>query len=187
MANSAARKTNFARGAGPVTKWEPDAWTAKHVLVCRLHAIGLTGRQIAVSTGYTEARVSIILNDSRAEQFIREAVERVGDQVLSMQAKMQRDANRMYDIAVYIAENDHRAPVRLKAAFGLLDRAGYTPVQRHTHTIQPTLPSGLADAVRETHAEYQESQGKFQYEAPPPVDAEFEELDEGEEVLPDET
>ena len=65
--------------------------------------------------------------------------------------------------------------VRQTAAFGLLDRAGYTPVREVREEAPPLLPEDVVQRMEETTRELTEYRGMYKEVAP-------KELEEVEEV-----
>lgn len=145
--------------------WEggPDKWSARHVLVCRMHAAGLKNVDIAEALNVSEQIVSITLNDPRAATFIKQAVEAMAQNIVDLNTQLKAYSREALEEIVEQMRNSHSDRVRQVAAFGILDRAGYTPVQRHTVQAAPELPKELAERVAETHIELREIITKTRY------------------------
>lgn len=156
MPQSTARSLDLAPEMGPSKPNEPEVWSPRHALVCRLIGAGLTNKEVALATGFSEVRVSELKNDPRAKRFILEASKRVADNILDLNSKLKHHAYEALEEIVDQLRESRDEKVRQKAAFGILDRAGYTPLQRHQITEAPKIPSELADTVREAHMEMKE-------------------------------
>ena len=183
MAGTSARKADLAPDAGPQKPWEPDVWSPRHVMVCRLHAASLSHEEIALATGFSKNKVSIILCDDRAKRFIVEHVARMADATTDLHQRIQLHAVEALNEIVDQMRNAGKDFVRQKAAFGLLDRAGYTPVQKFAAVEAPKLPEGLHQAVIETSAELRLIKGSVAFSAPPAEAGSLARADEPLELL----
>lgn len=118
--------------------------------------------------GWTENKVSITLNDARAVPYIKEAARNVADGILDLNLRLKAHATEALDEIVDQMRNAEREAIRQKAAFGILDRAGYTPVQKHALVEAPQLPEGLVERVAAAHAEVIETRRTIRFRAPAP-------------------
>jgi len=110
--------------------WQPDAWMPRHNLAVQLHALGHTNKEIALITGYTENRVSIIINDPRAREIIQDTLASISGNITDLHTRLKIHAVEALDEIVNELRHSRDERVKQKAAFGLLDRAGYTPVHK---------------------------------------------------------
>ena len=109
--------------------WSPKALSVRHRIVLALHASGLRGCEIANITGYTQGRVSVIINDPRAMEIIRELGGRVADLTNDVRQRMKLLSHEaVYRISAQLDSTDQN--VAQRAAFGILDRAGYGKIEQ---------------------------------------------------------
>jgi hypothetical protein len=110
--------------------WQTDAWLPRHNLVCQLHAIGMKNKEIAAATGYAETKVSVIINDPRARVVIQRTLEHMASNISDLHTRLKVHATEALDEIVAELRESKDERIRQKAAFGILDRAGYTPVNK---------------------------------------------------------
>lgn len=154
----------------PVKEWAPKHFHTRHELICKLHACGLRNKEIAQALGLTESRISIILNDPRAAEYIRDMVEEVADRYLDMHASFKAIAPQMFKIVTDIA-SDPEAPagVRSRNAFELLDRAGYGAVEKHEHAIAMQLSDKQVEQLANARKELPNDSFSYEVEDAPDV------------------
>lgn len=161
-------RVDFANGAPGLTytdeaKPRREKWAARHVLICRMHAAGLKNKEIAEALNITEQYISHVINDPRAPAFVREAVEAMMGNIIDLNAQLKAYSQEALEEIIDQMRSSQSDKIRQTAAFGILDRAGYTPVQRHTIQAAPELPRELADRVSETHIELREIVARTRY------------------------
>jgi transcriptional regulator len=134
-------------------EWHPKNIRQRHRLVYALHACGWTGNEIAEHVGYSASRVSIILNDPRAQAIIDEFGTGLGKMVSSVREKLELHSNEAVDEIASLIKGATKENVRLNAAKAILDRAGYGTVSKViraseglTNEQVEILARGLADA-----------------------------------------
>lgn len=149
----------------PIKDWSPQHFHTRHQLICKLHACGLRNKEIAQALGLTESRVSIILNDPRAAEYIRQMVEEVGDKYLDMHASFRALAPKALKVVTAIMDDDEApAGVRSRNAFELLDRAGYGAVEKHSHTVGFELSDKQVAQLASARRELPESDFTYEVE-----------------------
>lgn len=167
----------------PEKSYAPDKWTARHRLICQLHTIGWSNKEIAERLGMSDGRISTILSDPRAQLDITAAVASVADNIVDLHTRIKAHAVEALDEIVDEIRNSTDEKVRQRAAFGILDRAGYTPVQKHM-SVAPELPMDVAERVKAAIAESIDDVEEVEYEVVQPgtegEDFEIEGLDEEE-------
>lgn len=126
--------------------WQTDAWLPRHNLVCQLHAIGMKNTEISEITGYTQSKVSIIINDPRAKIVIQQALENMAGNIADLHTRLKVHAVEALDEIVEELRLSKDERIRQKAAFGLLDRAGYTPVNKQL-IISGQITESIADRM----------------------------------------
>ncbi len=173
---------DLAPDESPTRPWEPDRWSPRHALAARLKGAGLKNNEIALAMGWTENKVAITVNDARAVPFIQEAAQNLADGVLDLNLRLKAHSEEALNTIVDQMRNAEREVIRQKAAFGILDRAGYTPIQKHTLVEAPRLPDDLGRRVAEAHAEVIETRRTIRFRAPAPSEVA---LPPGREVAAD--
>lgn len=103
----------------------------RHKIVVMLAVCGLKNNEIAASLGYTQGRVSIILNSKHPELLaVREAaIERVAHSTADLTAQIRLAAPKALEKMVGLLNSSDEKIVRV-AARDILDRAGYSPVKK---------------------------------------------------------
>ncbi len=115
--------------------WEPKRFNSRHKACCVLRANGFTVTEIAEHMGYTIARVSIILNDDRAEEVLLDAEKHFASNLSDVGIKIKALAMEALEETAEIMRGgfdgiEVKPPTRLTAALGILDRAGYSKVNK---------------------------------------------------------
>jgi hypothetical protein len=124
-------------------------------MVVMLNVCGWTNKEIAKQMGYTEGRVSIILNSQRPELAAvkRDVTERVVNQTVDLTAKIRMKAGDALDRMIELVDSrDEKIAVRASA--DILDRAGYAPVRKqlHGHTMVPVEElSGVLHQIQDAN------------------------------------
>lgn len=115
---------------------QPISWSPKHELTASLLALGtLSHRDIADIVGYTPARVGHIARDPRALAIARRAADKALAQTEDLQERIKAAAVDAFEVVhEQVIGEDHDPRLRQKGAIALMDRAGYTPIQRSTDT-----------------------------------------------------
>lgn len=110
-------------------------------IVVMLAEAGWRTKDIATATGYTESRVSIILNSRHPAllQFRAEFASQVADRTTDTQMRFKLYANEMLDRLVTHARQDARPELSRLAARDILFMAGFTPVKKQ-FTMEAKLP-----------------------------------------------
>lgn len=112
----------------------PISWSPKHELTANLLALGtLSHRDIGEVVGLTPARVGHIANDPRTHAIARRLADRSLAETENLQERIKAAAVDAFEVVHDQVLNDEHDPrLRQKASIALLDRAGYTPIQRST-------------------------------------------------------
>lgn len=134
----------------PDKPYQPEKWTGVHRRIVSLSESGYRNYEIAELVGLTPSRISIILNDPRADIERRTFAKKVVEQVQDIQLKIALHAEEALEEIVDEMRNAESAKIRQTAAFGILDRAGYSPVKK-TQEIEkaPSLPAGMLDQMHD--------------------------------------
>jgi hypothetical protein len=137
----------------PVKEYQPDKWTSAHRFMVMLEVAGKRPGEIASITESSLSRVSTILSDPRAELDRVEIGARLADNLTDIQAKLSLYAHEALETVIEEMRDVTVKPeTRIKAGFGILDRAGYTPVQKQivaTTEIPPEIANRMESVVEE--------------------------------------
>lgn len=133
--------------------WHTAAWGPRHRLVVMLHSVGRSNGEIAELTGYTKQTVSNVLNDPRAAYEMQDLAERVAEVAIDPAVRLSLLSNEALDEIVEEMRTARDPRVRQKAAFGILDRAGYAPAKKDEARAAPTLPADVIERMEETTKE----------------------------------
>ena len=147
-------------------EWSPEKWNPRHRLIVALHLAGDKGREIAEKLGVSESHISLILNDPRAIYEIENLAQSVADRTVDTALRIKLYANEALDEIVEELRSSRNEKVRQTAAFGLLDRAGYTPVREVREEAAPLLPQEVVDRMEETTRELVEYRGMYKQVEP---------------------
>lgn len=139
--------------------YQPEKWSSFHRYLVMLEIAGKRPGQIAEIVDITIGRVSTILNDPRAELDRINLGAALADRLTDVQSKLELYAHEALDVIVdELRDVTNRAETRIKAGFGLMDRAGYTPSVREDLPPAPDIPEELISRVEEVSKELEENQ-----------------------------
>ena len=126
--------------------WEPMRFNSRHKAVCVLKANGYTNAEIGEHLGYSEARVSVILCDKRAVEFLISAEKNFSANMSDVGEKILLLAQSALDQTEDIMLNGDKDSTRLTAALGILDRAGFSKVNK-TIALEARITGEAARAL----------------------------------------
>lgn len=129
-ASITAQSIGIDTPARPV--YTPKKLRPRHRAVVMLSEAGLKNKDIAAATGYTQSRVSIILN-SRHEgiaEVRKHFASKVADHTLDVANRIKLYADEMLDVMVGHARNIALPENSRMAAKDLMHMAGFTPVKK---------------------------------------------------------
>lgn len=132
--------------------YQPMKWNASHRRVVALEAAGYRPGEIAEITGLTPSRVSIILNDPRADLDRKSFAKKVVDRVQDVQLQISLHAEEALEEIVDEMRSSPNEKIRQTAALSILDRAGYTPIRKELK-VEATVPQELVGAMQEVLTE----------------------------------
>ena len=113
-------------------------WTPFHRHVVSLEMAGFTPSQIADLTEYSLSRISVILNDPRA-QIDRDSIgKQVAEKMTDVHLKFKMHANEALEELVDELRGSEDERIRQKSALAILDRAGYSKYQGE-HIPRPEI------------------------------------------------
>lgn len=125
-------------------------WSDRHDLAAILKATGSTNQEIAEKLDYEQAYVSRLLKDPRAVEKMKEVASRVADAAEDVAVRLKLLANEALDTAVYWMQKreSELAAVSVRSAFGILDRAGYSKVDKKLVGHFEASPDRLEEMLR---------------------------------------
>lgn len=119
--------------ARTVAEQVPLKMRPKHRYVVMLHEMGYSNKEIASMVGYSETRVSIILNwkGQEVDQYRQDAQQKLTDRTVHVADRINDAASEAFDIMLTHARaiDKDRTNSRL-AARDILHMAGYSPVKK---------------------------------------------------------
>ena len=139
-----------------------ETWSHRHDLVVMLHCNGMTNDEISVELGFDGAYISRIINDPRGikrlEDFRTKLIAGIEDAGRKLQALAVESAERAGDLM----RQDKDLGVAARSAFGILDRAGYSTVEKHLHAHVQFSEEKVGKLLEMTERANKAS-GKFDY------------------------
>ncbi|MCP1391888.1 MAG: hypothetical protein J5I35_03955, partial [Methanothrix harundinacea] len=158
------RRWDFLPEISRERSYEPENWGPQHRMIVALRMAGMKNKEIAERMGLGAPRVSIILNDPRAQAEIQRMAPVVANSTLDAHVRLQLLSSEALDeISAELRESPDEK-IRQKAAFGILDRAGYGP--QSTRVVKPApFDSKVEDRLLRA------------LESPEPIDADYEILE----------
>jgi predicted transcriptional regulator len=108
--------------------WHPKRLRAKHMLMIAMSMRGMSNKQIAAALQIAESRVSSILTSPAARRVLAKVEDRLP---VTLAERFQTVARDAFEV-IYDQMNDDEASNldRRACAFGILDRAGYSKVEK---------------------------------------------------------
>lgn len=173
---------DLAPHSAPERYWQPVSWKPKYKLICQMSgALGMSNEEIGRHVGLSASRVGQILADPRGVQEVRAAVDAVAANLQDVtQVFKKYSPEAANELVRQMREGTKEDEVKRKAATAILDRAGYTPIQKHLNihtTIADEVAARMEAAMRE------EAAIEADYEVLDPDDEsgwDFEDVDEAE-------
>lgn len=151
-----------------------EDWGEDHEVVVVLHIAGKSDQQIAATLGRSETWVRGVLDSDRAlhacAEFERSVVDQVASRASHVQGRLRSYAGEALDQLVEILRMSTEEKMRFKAATAILDRAGFTAVQRSV-VAGTTLPAEVADRMEEALQDMQAIDADYSILPREPADA----------------
>lgn len=107
-----------------------DKFSTRHLQVVMLRLAGLKGKDIAEIVGIERPWVSVILHHPYATKIIKSAFPHQAATVIDIRSKIERHVDELLDHALGMALKEQDLDKISRVTFGLLDRAGYQPVNK---------------------------------------------------------
>jgi hypothetical protein len=106
--------------------WAPKSLSPRHKTVLALYAAGVKPGEIADALQMSGSRVSVIINDPRADELIKQlSAELVQDITTETREVIQAHALEAANTVIGLMQNASSERVRQTSAFDILDRAGF--------------------------------------------------------------
>lgn len=168
----------LARGRS-LKYWENLRLKPRHLQMVLMQAAGFTNNAIANATGYTPARVSVILNHPDARTLAAILISYAAEDTLDIKSRIQAHAGEALDTVLDVMRNTRNDGVRKDCGFELLKMAGYSGVEKKTvqfsFKVEGPAAQRIADALSEESDDEEEDPSRFL------EDAEYE-IETGAEV-----
>lgn len=147
--------------------YQPEKWSNFHRYIVLLEVAGKRPGQIADIVGVSNARVSVILNDARADLDRVQLGGAIADRMTDITSKLEMYAHESLDIIMEeMREVNNKPELRSKNAFGILAAAGYGAVNKHQVEQPPELPKEMADAMISVAQELKEHEFTYKFVEP---------------------
>jgi hypothetical protein len=152
--------------------YHPKKWTQRHRQCVALHLGGWTNKEIAEAVGWTEAKVSITINDPRAEYEKKNALSSIADVAVTVTEKLEEKSHDAFEKLADLLHAE-KEETQLKAALAVLDRAGFTPIRRELK-LQGEVPADpeMIAAMKRTLEESKNIKAEYRIVAAPEEDVE---------------
>lgn len=134
----------------PLKDWEPNRLNDRHFMMIFLRAATVPHNRIAEITQCDESRVSVVLNHPWSQMILTKMMSHAAAQVIDMDARLKATAPEMHDIALQVARDPtEKGSVRARTALNLLEKAGYSTVQKVQASHEFKLPTKQAERMIE--------------------------------------
>ena len=142
--------------------YQPQKWTGTHRRMVALEAAGYKPKDIASMTESTVSRVSIVLNDPRADLDRKDFASKVIEHVSDVQLKIAFHADEALEEILDSMRTCEDVKVRQRAAFDILDRAGYTPVRKEVRATVEQIPNEIASRMEQALQEMEAIEADYE-------------------------
>lgn len=136
--------------------YDPQKWSPRHKLCVALHMGGDRNTEVAQKLNCSTAWVSKTLGDIRATYEIEQLATTLADRTADTALRIKLYANEALDEIMDELRESRSEGIRQKAAFGILDRAGYTPSHVESDAAPPLLPESVVDRMEAAAADLKE-------------------------------
>lgn len=131
----------------PLTYWEPEKLRPRHIQAIRLQIAGYNNNDIAEALGYTPSRVSILLSHPDAQTIRNALVSVVTGDALDVRTQINQASGEALNVVLDSMRNVGEYKEKAKIAFGILDRAGYSVVQKVENKTEINLTAKVGDRL----------------------------------------
>jgi len=162
---------------GSIPDGLPIKLNARALQVVMLRIAGYNGPEIASISGFHKVYVQMLLRHPFARRILVVAGASAIAQATATSRSLRRKVPKMLHVVENIATDPSaEAPVRLRAAFGWLDRAGIGPTEKHevTKTVQGGVTvthrqaSLISTAIRESQGTPKVEEADYEIESDDP-------------------
>lgn len=148
--------------------YDREKFTSRHALMCDMHIAGMSNNDIASALDCSHVTVSVILGDARAKSYIKEQRDLIAASTPDIYKKLECYAHEAVDELVRqmrFGTKDDK--VKQTAAFGILDRLGFSPIKKEiTAKADIPLSDKHAEKMERLLDESKEIKAKFRFEEP---------------------
>lgn len=131
----------------PEKAYQPEKWTSLHRYIVLLEIAGKKPGEIAQIMDMSNGRISVILGDRRAELDRIDIGSSIAGRMTDIHTKLELYAHESLEVIVEeMRDFNNKAELRVKAGFGILDRAGFTPLNKE-FIPQTELPLEIAERM----------------------------------------
>lgn len=152
--------------------YDPEAWGPRHRLCVHLHACSWKGTEISAHMNVSQSWVSRTLGDIRATYEVQDMAAAISERVTDVAVRISLHTNEALDEIIEEMRTCSDVRVRQKAAFGILDRGGFTPATKAVEAAPPVLPEEVVDRMEAATKELVQYQGVYREAEPLPADDE---------------
>jgi hypothetical protein len=146
-------------GRGRALKyWENLKLKPVHLQILMAKAAGYTNRAIARQFDYDESRISVIVNHPDSQSVLAHLVSFQAENLLDIKARIQAHAGEALDTVLTAMRTAPEVAQRAVIGFKLLDRAGYSAVQKSETVHRFEMPAEQANALTQALRESSEVQ-----------------------------
>lgn len=133
----------------PLHPWEPRRFSVVNINTILMLAAGWRGTEVARSLGLERGRVSTIKNHPYGRKLLRALLPESVKSTLDVRARIKGYASDLLERLYEYGMSTEDPNVVARIGFGMMDRAGYSPVQkvdqRHRHEL--VLSEKVADRL----------------------------------------
>ena len=117
-----------------------DKFSTRHLQVVMLRLAGMRPGEIADLMGLSNSWISVILHHPYAVKIIKSAFPAHAVQVFDIRSRLEKYAGELLEQTFINAMKEDDLDKQSKVTFGLLDRAGFQPVNKNLNVNVPVKP-----------------------------------------------
>jgi hypothetical protein len=141
----------------PLRPWEPKTLSPVHLQMIMFKAMGMRNKRIAVMMDCEPVNVSIVCRHPHARYLLARLLANASEDVIDIQSRYEMLAPLALETATEVMLTG-KEETKLRAAFGILDRAGYGEKKQVEATVEHTwtMPAKQADLLTQAIGEARE-------------------------------
>jgi hypothetical protein len=151
-----------------------EAWNEVHDAAIALHVAGKSNEEIATLLNRDVSWVDQVLSSERAVhacvELERDVVDQVASRSAEIQSRLRAHAGEALDHLVELLRLSTDEGMRFKAATAILDRAGFTAVQRSI-VASAELPVDVVDRMEDALRDMKTIEAEYTILGQEPLDA----------------